>query len=397
MGDITDLSEMNKSKLSDLIGKFEKLFKVKGYKPTSTFDSKVWFLQEDQSFQSLLHNQTPYSTPKPNKKIIDLIYELNTGNDIKNMKVPVDKFIYSLSKMLIDANISIQISDESINKNNSLEKISKINEILHLLNSRVQGKSKAEFISTFQASITSLHNLPSGPYKVNMMINSSFDKEDPSDLNESEKKNMVSSNPDSVYNLFKEKVLSTKSLITIPNDSHSVIFRSKAVNNMDGNYFDEYGFSILEKAGSNYLLDRRYSGSTFSNFKLCLNGKKGSYESHNEYLLHLVLSWIDELCDLNKELISKNLIIKVRSPNDEKDEGRVVGVQFDFELDNLTRVGILNRIKELISIPVDTKVKNQLLIEEILNDNFPELKDSIKSILEKNEEQRDSCCTCIIF
>ena len=31
-------------------------------------------------------------------------------------------------------------------------------------------------------------------------------------------------------------------------------------------------------------------------------------ESHNEYLLHLVLSWIDELCDLNKELISKNLI-----------------------------------------------------------------------------------------
>ena len=397
MGDITDLSEVSKAKLSDLIGKFEKLFKIKGYKPTSTFDSKVWFLQEDQTFQSLLHNQTPYSTPKPNKKIIDLIYELNTTNDIKNMKVPVDKFVYSLSKMIIDANISIQISDESINKNNSLEKLSKINEILHLLNKRVQGKSKAEFISTFQASVTSLNNLPSGPYKVNLMVNTSFDSEDPNDLNESEKNNMVPSNPDSVYNLFKEKVLSTKSLITIPNDSHSIIFRSKAVNSSDGNFFDEYGFSILEKAGSNYLLDRRYSGTTFSNFKLSLSGKKDTYESYNEYVLHLVLSWIDELCDLNKEMISKNLIIKVRSPNDEKDEGRVVGVQFDFELDNLTRVGILNRIKELISIPVDTKVKNQLLIEEILNDYFPELKDSVKALLERNEEQRDSCCTCIIF
>ena len=397
MGDITYLNEVNKAKLSDLISKFEKLFKIKGYKPTSTFDSKVWFLQEDQSFQSFLHNQTPYSTPKPNKKIIDLIYELNTTNDINTMKVPVDKFIYSLSKMIIDANISIQISDESISKNNSLEKISKINEILHLLNSRVQGKSKAEFISTFQASVTSLNNLPSGPYKVNLVVNTSFDREDPGDLNESEKNNMVQSNPDSVYSLFKEKVLTTKSLITIPNDSHTIIFRSKAVNSMDGNFFDEYGFSILEKTGSNYLLDRRYSGTTFSNFKLVLNGKKDTYESYNEYVLHLVLSWSDEFCDLNKEMISKNLIIKVRSPSDEKDEGRVVGVQFDFELDNLTRVGILNRIKELISIPVDTKVKNQLLIEEILNDYFPELKDSIKSLLDRNEEQRDSCCTCIIF
>ena len=113
-----DLSELNKLKLNELIQKFEKCFTMKGYKPNSTFNSKVWFLKDDQSFQSLVQNKTPYSsTPKPNNKIIDLILDLNPGMDIKNLNVPVDKFIYRLSKMIVDSNISIQISDASIKKN----------------------------------------------------------------------------------------------------------------------------------------------------------------------------------------------------------------------------------------------------------------------------------------
>ena len=85
-----DLSELNKLKLNELIQKFEKCFTMKGYKPNSTFNSKVWFLKDDQSFQSLVQNKTPYSsTPKPNNKIIDLILDLNPGMDIKNLNVPV--------------------------------------------------------------------------------------------------------------------------------------------------------------------------------------------------------------------------------------------------------------------------------------------------------------------
>ena len=393
-----DLSELNKLKLNELIQKFEKCFTMKGYKPNSTFNSKVWFLKDDQSFQSLVQNKTPYSsTPKPNNKIIDLILDLNPGMDIKNLNVPVDKFIYRLSKMIIDSNISIQISDASIKKNDSLQKISKINEILSLLNSRVQGKKKGDFISTLYATVSSLTNFPSGPYKVNFSLNTSFDSENSNDLNESEKKNMVASNPDSVYNNFDEKMLSTKTLINIPNDSNNVAFRNKVGSISDGNAFEEYGFGILEKEGNNYLLDRRYSGTTLSNFKLKLFGKEDIYESKNEYFLHLVLSWIDELCDLNKYVITKFLNIKVFGEKDKKDEARIVGLRFDLEIDALTRIGILNRIKELISIPVDTKVKNQLLIEEILNDYFPELKDGVKNILEKKDESRENCCVCIAF
>ena len=78
-------------------------------------------------------------------------------------------------------------------------------------------------------------------------------------------------------------------------------------------------------------------------------------------------------------------------------EERTAGIELNLELDNLTRIGILNRIKELNQITIDNKMKNQILIDEILTDYFPEMKDSVTHILSKNDEYRDSCCNCEIF
>jgi hypothetical protein len=58
---------------------------------------------------------------------------------------------------------------------------------------------------------------------------------------------------------------------------------------------------------------------------------------------------------------------------------------------------MLNRTKDLYSIPVEANMQKKLIIEEILNDYFPELKDPINSILERNEEARNACCTCMMF
>ena len=396
MADLDYISEINKAKVDELYQKFVKLFTMKGYKPSSTFDNKVWFLKNDKIYQELLKNKTPYSnTPKPTNKVIDIIRDLNQG-DIKNINISVDRFIKKICKELIDSNIAIELSDESIKKNDSLEKISKINEILLLLNGRVEGKRKGDFVSLFQPMLSSLNHFPSGPYKVTLKINTSFDKENIDELNQSERNNLNKTNPDNVFNIFKSSSIKVNSLINIPKEDDSIIFRHNTDNTNEGNYFNAFKFSILEKEGSNYLLDRRYSGSTFSNFRLCITGKEDTYESKNEYLLHLVLSWIDDLCNLNKEVFRKDLNIKVKGNKDTNEE-RVVGIKFIFEIDHLTRIGILNRIKELISIPVDTKVKNQLMIEEILSEYFTEIKDNVKSILEKNEEPKENCCNCIIF
>jgi hypothetical protein len=139
------LSELNKTKYIDMKSEFEKRFKMNGFKPDSFFNSKIWFLKNDQQFQQLIHNQTPFSSPSnQNKIIIDLLSELNQGPDLKNLKVQTDQFISRLCEIIINSYISIQISDNTIKKNNSHQKLSKINEILNLLNMRVQGRRKGD-------------------------------------------------------------------------------------------------------------------------------------------------------------------------------------------------------------------------------------------------------------
>ena len=57
----------------------------------------------------------------------------------------------------------------------------------------------------------------------------------------------------------------------------------------------------------------------------------------------------------------------------------------------------LNRMKELYSVTLDNKIKNEMLIDEILSVYFSEIKDSVINILSKEDESRDSCCACYIF
>ena len=186
MAELDYISDINKAKLDELVQKFVKLFTMKGYKPSSTFDNKVWFLKNDKVYQSLIKNKTPYSdTPKPTNKVIEIIQELNQG-DIKNINISVEQFVKRLCIEIINSNIAIELSDDSIKKNDSLEKISKINEVLLLLNGRVEGKRKGDFISEFQPVISSMNNFPSGPYKVTLKLNTSFDKENLDELNQSE-------------------------------------------------------------------------------------------------------------------------------------------------------------------------------------------------------------------
>jgi hypothetical protein len=54
-------------------------------------------------------------------------------------------------------------------------------------------------------------------------------------------------------------------------------------------------------------------------------------------------------------------------------------------------------MKELYSVTLDNKIKNEMLIDEILSVYFSEIKDSVINILSKEDESRDSCCACYIF
>ena len=388
--------ELNDLRLTLLCQKFEQYFIVKGYKPNSNFDHRIFFLKNDQTFQSLIQNQTPYPNYDKSNKLLEILSEVNRGNDLRNLYVNTQEFTNKLSKTINDANFSIQLSDIYIKKNGILENTAKINELLNILNKQIKVKNNPNNKSKLIAYIISMNNFKSGAYRLVLNINTSFEQE--SDLNETEKTNLNKNNPENVYEIFKEVTLSTKNLITIEEGKNSILFTSNYSNNQkeekQENKFEEYIFTFLNKDYKNYLVDKRYSGSTFSNFKLKISSTDGFYESNNEYILHLFLSFIDDLCDLNKNKLTKNIILKVYSESDyDKNDNKTVQLELNFELDDLTRLKFLNRINNLYQITLDNKIKNQMLIDEILSEYFPDIKESINDILTKEYESRESCCS----
>ena len=379
--------------------KFEYLFKVKGFGKNSYIEPRTWFLKNDLKFQELLKNSINNCSQNQNiyikdNKVLNILTCLNENDSIKNLYVKTENFINEISKKICEASISIEYTNENISKNNSLEKLATINEMLNILEGTTFSKTKKlKNFSTLNASIISMENFPCGLYKINLLINSNFDSENFTDLNESEQKNMDNSFIENVFNIFKEDELSINELINIENTKNTKI---QKINKN----FNDYKFSTIHINTNNYLVDRRYSGTTFSCFKLKIQGPKGLYESEIEYILHFLLGSIEEICDLNSYLISKTININVKGEKDNENDKRFVVLNLEFELDNFTKIGILKRIKELISIPVDNKCKNEFEIEEILNDYFPEIKEQIFFIISqsnRDDAEQKCCADCGVF
>lgn len=394
MDDDENREQISEMRYNLLVEKFEQIFKIKGYNSNSNFDNKVWFLKEDDAFNSVAFNNTPYENPKENSKMIEILNELNQNSDLKDLTVVTNQFISKICQTINDANNSIEISEKSIKKNDILKKIAKINETLSRLENNIENKKKGEFHSNLQSTLISMKNFPSGEYQPCLVINTDFDKEKLSDLNQAEIRNLDKHIDDNVYKLFKEKKLYTRGKINIPNPLNYIDFNKPIANTLiteQINSFDDYDFQILNIENRNYLVDKRNSGTTFSNFKIIINGQD-KYECNNQYILHILLTSIEELCDTNNDSISKTLSLKLKGPN-ENEAIRNVLIKFDITFDPLTRSGILNRIKNLISVPIDDKSNNRYMIEQLLTDYFPDIKDSCINILKRTTEERKDCCT----
>ena len=394
MDDDENREQISEMRYNLLVEKFEQIFKIKGYNSNSNFDNKVWFLKEDDAFNSVAFNNTPYENPKENSKMIEILNELNQNSDLKDLTIVTNQFISKICQTINDANNSIEISEKSIKKNDILKKIAKINETLSRLENSIENKKKGEFHSNLQSTLISMKNFPSGEYQPCLVINTDFDKEKLSDLNQAEIRNLDKHIDDNVYKLFKEKKLYTRGKINIPNPLNYIDFNKPIANTLiteQINSFDDYDFQILNIENRNYLVDKRNSGTTFSNFKIVINGQD-KYECNNQYILHILLTSIEELCDTNNDSISKTLSLKLKGPN-ENEAIRNVLIKFDITFDPLTRSGILNRIKNLISVPIDDKSNNRYMIEQLLTDYFPDIKDSCINILKRTTEERKDCCT----
>mgnify|MGYP000494002890 CR=1 FL=1 len=139
-----------KEKKIEIEKSFTKLFTANDYKQDAFFNSAVWFLSNDSTFQALRTNT--FSDEKDKDKASELIsdnkvYKLicylsnsnkpNPNNEEKshslnsnlsNIKVQVKQFIDSLTKLLIESQKAIDICDEQISNFKIQYKITAINQ-----------------------------------------------------------------------------------------------------------------------------------------------------------------------------------------------------------------------------------------------------------------------------
>ncbi|MCQ2816908.1 MAG: hypothetical protein MJ252_06560, partial [archaeon] len=366
---------IREEKLQKIKKQFEKLFAIKGFHLENYFNSNIWFLKENNTFQSIINTPTPMANEPISKRIMDIFCSLNESNQLKNLNINVGRFINEISNKIIEAHTAITISKNNIQQNKTLEKIARLNEILQILNHKIESSNKkTEFSSIFRANIHCLKNFPKGNYKIFLFFNNNFTKEEEREMNATERKNLEDNKTDELSKLYEQKRIHTKKVLEIPSDNEEVTYRTqRGVYKSEGysnepNSFPEYKFVSLKREGCKYILDRRYSGCSLSNFKIQMTDGVKTYSTKNEFLFLYVLNCLfEDFLNINRQGITFNCEMKAYEdniPKEDKDPG-IIDLEVILEVDDITRAELLNRIREVFSLTVDTKEDNVNFIKEL--------------------------------
>jgi len=170
--------------------------------------------------------------------------------------------------------------------------------------------------------------------------------------------------------------------------------------------FDTVEFSALEdnniyNKSSDYY--KNYSGCTLSSFNIGLyTGKSELFAiSEAEKFSDIFLILIDKFLDIEKKSITTNWKLTI-SPNRSLKEKNLFNenelyqmiLELKFELDPLTRACIMKRLHNLLDDLIITRRRNQMNIDEILDNYFLSISEYVKHILDKKPGEVTGTCTC---
>jgi hypothetical protein len=378
---ITFVNEIiNDPKYHEIFKKLETKFRANGLYLSSRFDKKVFFLVEDKDYLNSLSGTI--FTPK--NILYEILYDLNENEDPRNfssLKVSVENFIYKVVETLLLANNAKNRSHELIKQYNAQQRKNEVEEKLKILKEKFDNKrGYIPTTSQLTISLVKMENFPLGDYSFDLNVLELLP-------DERIKSNTILSN----------KSLPLKDNINVTQDNEVVnLLKLKDVNSYT---FDTFEFRTFDTK-FNELFDKdSYSGTTFSAFSLkCERKNRGiKYESKLEYFLRILLIYVDDLIDISREIIAKNIQLKLKSDNNSHRDVNVV-LELRMNLDPVTRATMLRRVNDILTELIETYNTNDSIINEILDNYFHESSESIKHILEKpKEESRDACCNCLIF
>jgi hypothetical protein len=370
---------INDPKYHEIFKKLETKFRANGLYLSSRFDKKAFFLAEDKDYI----NSFSVSIFTPKNILYEILYELNENEDPRNftgLKVSVENFIYKVVEALLLANSAKNRSHDLIKQYNAQQKKNEVEEKLKILKEKFENKrGNIPTTSQLTISLVKMENFPLGDYSFEL--------------------NLMQLLPDEKI---KSNTIITQDKLLLK-DNINVIHENEVMNlqkNKDGGcYFDTFEFKTFDNK-FNELFDKdSFSGTTFCAFSLiCERKNRGiKYESKLEYFLRILLIYVDDLIDISREIIAKNIQLRLRSDKSNTRDVNVV-LELRMNLDPITRATMLRRVNDILTELIETYNSNDNIINEILDNYFPESSESIKHILEKpKEESRDACCNCLIF
>lgn len=388
-------------KYEEINSLFERIFIRKGYYTRDFFDEKVWFLKEEdtiyfnglKSAKGKILNEV--NTPEKLNPLIEIILNLNEikqDNSKNAIKVNVGKFIYKICEILIESNKIITRSKDTIKFYNAHQKVNMINENLKILNEKIKKTVSQNFSSNFGISMKKLENFPIGEYLFDLKVLEFT----PLNNQIAEGKNPLS--PTSSNSMIRSKILPIKETVKIVQDNEVIHIKQSKFTfpNSDFKIFDNKLFEELFR-GHSPSTHSAYSGTTFSNFKIkCLRKYKDeqfTYETNIEYFLDLLLIYIEDIYDMSQDIINKTLHFKFinKEPND---PNMGISVEMNLEFDYLTRSAVLRRVNEIFTGVIETQRINENIIDEVLDEYFPDAADQIKTgiLYKTKEENKEPCC-----
>jgi hypothetical protein len=413
-------------KYSELFGKFEKYFKNQGFFPRDNFDGKIFFLAEDNAFQVYCKafKKELMQTPQARNPMFDILAELNQcedPRDFPNLKINVERFIYKLCNCLLDAHKIIARSEITIRETNIHKKINYINENLKLLNERIE-KNPTPSSSKLNLSIVRVENLIQGEFQIELRLNELFIKTTSDiSLNSTEKSDNISqiTSQNQIQNTMRNVYLTNyeNSVLKLSQnrDTQNIIFKKNEIpvfEEIELNFLSFPEFKVDDS--STYISNlnkqhQKFSGCNISTFKIkCTTYNKNNkkkrieLESKTEFFLDLMLMFVEDIYDISRCEIKKTLHIKllpnISSLKNEEEEEFTLIMEMSLNLDDHTRVSILNRLLELYHGVIETRRLNEDYIDDIVENYFPEISNTIKATIYNTfEEKRENCCGCLLF
>lgn len=449
-----------KEKKIEIEKSFTKLFTANDYKQDAYFNSAVWFLSNDSTFQALRTNT--FSDEKDKDKASELIsdnkvYKLisylsnnnkpNANNEEKshslnsnlsNIKVQVKQFIDSMTKLLIESQKTIDICDEQISNFKIQYKITAINQVLKKIETK---KLKLNYyeertsISKIIFYINKIEFFPEGEYSFILHLHeiNSLGKLTTNSKRLNSKKKIKLTVPGQSVNLlhlnlqFKDISYSAIELNEINHKTIQSALKSDIANEVRMDFIDkdlkskETNFSEEDKDDKdNFSFNNQASfessepvkfsisdctgtSLTYFGMKIERNGEEFAYS--NENFLDCLLLNIDDLLDLNKQSIittfpssakvskeiRKRLQLNIREFN------VTLGMRMDLSMD--LRYSILKRIYDVFMANITLKAYHEKIVNDTLDNYFPEIADKVKAILYPNPiKNEEVCCDkCLIF